>query len=99
MSHGPRMEVWVSPSGASRHLPINGEDPNFPMNGEEPSSLDQPLRRLRRHLPMNGEDPNPTNGKDPLPSLFRSRLLAPPVRRSFSIALLVGFGLGWIWGL
>src|SRR5437868_2525675 len=51
-----------SPSGAARHLPINGEElplrrcapPPHKWGGAAPAA--QPLRRLRRHLPMNGEE-------------------------------------------
>src|SRR5437660_5332658 len=54
--------ISASPSGASRHLPMNGEEHAFtPLSltlspvGRGESRLGQPLRRLRRHLPINGE--------------------------------------------
>src|SRR5438309_8070862 len=64
--------ISASPSGASRHLPMNGEEHAFtPLSltlspvGRGESRLGQPLRQLRRHLPLNGEEhsftpPSPT---------------------------------------
>src|SRR5207253_9298455 len=63
-------QIRTSPSGASRHLPINGEEqaslPAWKAASPPPphkwggatlrSGFIQPLRRLRRHLPINGEE-------------------------------------------
>src|SRR5438309_10565474 len=55
-----RNGVWVSPSGPSGHLPMNGEE----QRSSSPKwGLGQPLRRLRRHLPMNGEEQRSSSPK------------------------------------
>src|SRR5207302_10642442 len=95
--------ISASPSGASRHLPMNGEEHAFtPLSltlspvGRGESRLGQPLRRLRRHLPMNGEEHSFTPLSLTLSPvgrgncLSRTRLPVPPAPRSLSIALLVG---------
>src|SRR5438477_8377413 len=48
---------YRGPSGALRHLPINGEEVASPAPSASPPhqmGTAQLLRRLRRHLPMNG---------------------------------------------
>src|SRR5881396_3582324 len=47
---------YRGPSGALRHLPINGEVASPAPSASPPHQMGtaQLLRRLRRHLPMNG---------------------------------------------
>src|SRR5438445_9286171 len=44
------LQICISPSGASRHLPINGEEQHYYR------SVSAPPSGFARHLPINGEE-------------------------------------------
>src|SRR5438552_3278802 len=62
---------YRGPSGALRHLPINGEEVASPAPSAPPphqwGRRPRPLRRLRRHLPMNGDGAAPLAPSAPPP--------------------------------